>query len=96
MSAPDIDLLAGELIDDRSLDSADGDEFRHADLARELTELVCTVPAPANVALLEGLRGLKRSSLRCAKHPRPSFALKKRWDTWTLVGEQPSLTAAPQ
>jgi hypothetical protein len=27
MSSPDIDLLAGELIDDRSLDSADGDEF---------------------------------------------------------------------
>jgi len=47
-SAP---LLPGELIDDRSLDSADGDEFRHADLARELTELVCTVPTPANVAL---------------------------------------------
>jgi hypothetical protein len=51
MSAADIELRPGELIDDRSLDSADGDEFRHADLARELTELVCTVPAPANVAL---------------------------------------------
>lgn len=51
MSAADIKLLPGEFIDDRSLDSADGDEFRHADLARELTELVCTVPAPANVAL---------------------------------------------
>ncbi len=51
MSAADIELLSGELIDDRSLDSADGDEFRHADLAQELTDLVCTVPAPANVAL---------------------------------------------
>jgi hypothetical protein len=44
-------LLKDELVDSRALEVASEDRFRHADLVAELAQLVCTVPAPANVAL---------------------------------------------
>lgn len=40
-----------ELIDDRALESVDGDRLRHDDLATELAEVLATVRAPASVAL---------------------------------------------
>jgi KAP family P-loop domain len=49
-AGPD-DLLDRELVDSRSLEAVSEDRFRHADLVAELASLVCTVPAPANVAL---------------------------------------------
>jgi hypothetical protein len=51
LAHPNIRLLPDELVDDRALDSASGDEFRHSDFADELTDLVCEVPTPSNVAL---------------------------------------------
>jgi KAP family P-loop domain len=42
---------AKELIDDRALESVDGDRLRHDDLATELAEVLATVRAPASVAL---------------------------------------------
>lgn len=40
-----------ELIDDRALDSAEGDRFGHSDFAEELTRTALQVRTPANIAL---------------------------------------------
>ena len=77
MTLPDISLQDGELIDDRALASASDDQFRHADFADELTELVCKVPTPSNVALFApwgsgktGLGNLLGASLQGRKGVR--------------------------
>jgi KAP family P-loop domain len=44
-------LSRDELIDDRELESPDGDEFAHSDFVTELAQLVREVKTPANVAL---------------------------------------------
>ena len=51
MSTTSHRLEKGELVDDRALTSTSTDEFSHDDFAEELADLVCTVEAPANVAL---------------------------------------------
>jgi KAP-like P-loop domain-containing protein len=56
------ELTRGELIDDSALESVADDRFRHLDVASELSALVRTVPAPANIALF-GPWGSGKTSL---------------------------------
>ncbi len=53
MSAPDPQVLLcrGDLVEDREVADADGDQLSHAQIATQLAELVRTVPAPSNIAL---------------------------------------------
>jgi hypothetical protein len=44
-------LVEGELIDDRALDSREGDAFRLSDIADELVGLARNAPTPATIAL---------------------------------------------
>jgi len=44
-------LVEGELVDDRSLEEAAKDDFRHLDFVRELAGLVLNTRTPANIAL---------------------------------------------
>lgn len=48
MGAP---LAKGEYIEDRSIDDASEDSFRHADVVAELAELALKGPVPSNIAL---------------------------------------------
>lgn len=68
-----------ELIDDRALESVDGDLLRHRDLARELTDVIGSVKAPASIALWgpwgagkSGLAYLLRKDLK-ARQARARF-----------------------
>lgn len=55
-------LVDGELVDDRSLDAIERDEFRHADFVHELAGMVCKTQTPANIALF-GAWGSGKSSI---------------------------------
>ena len=48
MAAP---LAKGEYIEDRSIDDASEDSFRHADVVAELADLALKGPVPSNIAL---------------------------------------------
>lgn len=45
------ELEPDELVDDRALERADGDRFRHLDVITELAQLVTATEMPANIAL---------------------------------------------
>jgi KAP family P-loop domain len=71
------ELLDGELIDSRALESEADDRFRHADLVAELVALVRTVPTPANVALFapwgsgkSGMGNMIEAQLKDDRHVR--------------------------
>jgi hypothetical protein len=68
-----------ELVDDRALESVEGDRLRHRDLATELAEVVSTVRAPASIALWgpwgsgkSGLANLLKEEL-AGKAPKARF-----------------------
>lgn len=68
-----------ELIDDRALESVDGDLLRHGDLASELTDVIGSVRTPASIALWgpwgagkSGLAYLLRKDLE-QRQPRSRF-----------------------
>ncbi len=55
-------VSANELIDDRALESADGDRFRLTDFVQELAQRCRVIPTPANIALY-GAWGSGKTSL---------------------------------
>jgi hypothetical protein len=50
-ASPSLVARDDELVDDRALESVDGDRLRHSDLATELTDVIGSVRAPASIAL---------------------------------------------